>query len=188
MANIIINELPELATAPSAAAFVPITEGGVTYKYSPQVIDGDSYTIQVRRDTAANWASVNPVLHQGEYGRETDTGKEKCGDGATAWNSLGYDGHNGWLYKDFTSTLPDAGSSNTFAHGITHAKIRNIDSIALIASPFLAILPFVIELDGTRTAHYNVYELNGTIYISSDNTLLAIYVGATVYIRVWYIP
>jgi hypothetical protein len=47
-------------------------------------------TIQVRRDLAANWTSVNPVLNQGEIGAETDTGKAKLGDGVTAWNSLGY--------------------------------------------------------------------------------------------------
>jgi len=46
--------------------------------------------IQVRRDTAANWTSANPTLRQGEKGLETDTGKEKTGDGVTAWNSLAY--------------------------------------------------------------------------------------------------
>ena len=39
--------------------------------------------IQVRRDTASNWASVNPVLLQGEQGLETDTGKVKYGNGST---------------------------------------------------------------------------------------------------------
>lgn len=46
--------------------------------------------IQVRRDTAANWASVNPVLGQGEHGYVLDTGDTKTGDGVTAWNSLAY--------------------------------------------------------------------------------------------------
>lgn len=46
--------------------------------------------IQIRRDTAANWASVNPVLAQGEMGLETDTEKMKLGDGVTSWNSLNY--------------------------------------------------------------------------------------------------
>lgn len=46
--------------------------------------------IQVRRDTAANWASANPTLAGGEFGYETDTGKVKIGDGATAWSSLAY--------------------------------------------------------------------------------------------------
>lgn len=46
--------------------------------------------IQVRRDTAANWTSVNPTLAAGEMGYETNTGKIKFGDGTTAWNSLSY--------------------------------------------------------------------------------------------------
>ena len=47
-------------------------------------------TIQNRRDTAANWTAVDPVLANGEMGYETDTGKAKIGDGATAWISLAY--------------------------------------------------------------------------------------------------
>jgi len=46
--------------------------------------------IQIRRDTAANWTSVNPILAQGEIGYELDTGKVKIGDGTTAWTSLVY--------------------------------------------------------------------------------------------------
>lgn len=46
--------------------------------------------IQWRRDTAANWTSVNPVLSDGMPGYEKDTGKLKIGDGVTPWNSLAY--------------------------------------------------------------------------------------------------
>lgn len=46
--------------------------------------------IQWRRDTAANWTSVNPILSEGMPGYEKDTGKLKIGDGVTAWNSLPY--------------------------------------------------------------------------------------------------
>ena len=46
--------------------------------------------IQLRRGTAATWASANPVLLDGEPGLESDTGQKKYGDGVTAWNSLGY--------------------------------------------------------------------------------------------------
>jgi hypothetical protein len=46
--------------------------------------------IQLRRDTAANWTSVNPVLAAGEVGFETDTRLMKAGDGTTAWTSLAY--------------------------------------------------------------------------------------------------
>jgi hypothetical protein len=47
-------------------------------------------TIQVRRDTAANWTSANPTLATGEWGYETDTALLKIGNGSTAWNSLAY--------------------------------------------------------------------------------------------------
>jgi hypothetical protein len=46
--------------------------------------------IALRRDTAANWTSVDPVLELGEPGYETDTTKIKVGDGSTAWTSLPY--------------------------------------------------------------------------------------------------
>jgi len=46
--------------------------------------------IQIRRDTAANWTSVNPTLSNGEFGYETDTNKLKIGDGSTAYNTLSY--------------------------------------------------------------------------------------------------
>lgn len=44
--------------------------------------------IQIRRDTAANWASVNPVLAQGELGYELDTRTLRIGDAVTAFTSL----------------------------------------------------------------------------------------------------
>jgi hypothetical protein len=48
--------------------------------------------IQVRRGTASQWTSANPILASGEWGYETDTGKVKIGDGSTAWNSEPYIG------------------------------------------------------------------------------------------------
>ena len=47
-------------------------------------------SIQVRRDTAADWNSANPTLAPGEIGFEEDTGKFKIGTGSTAWTSLAY--------------------------------------------------------------------------------------------------
>ena len=46
--------------------------------------------VQLRHDTAANWAAANTVLLAGEFANETDTYKVKIGDGVTPWNSLGY--------------------------------------------------------------------------------------------------
>lgn len=43
-----------------------------------------------RRDTAANWSSINPILAEGELGIITDTKGYKIGDGVTHWNDLAY--------------------------------------------------------------------------------------------------
>ena len=46
--------------------------------------------VQVRRDTAANWVSVNPTLAAGEIGYESDTNLFKIGTGSTEWIFLNY--------------------------------------------------------------------------------------------------
>lgn len=46
--------------------------------------------IRIWSDTAANFTAANPTLAQGQWAKETDTGKVKLGDGSTAWNSLDY--------------------------------------------------------------------------------------------------
>lgn len=46
--------------------------------------------IEFRQDTAANWASNNPILAQGEPGIETDTRRIKIGDGVSTWLQLSY--------------------------------------------------------------------------------------------------
>ena len=57
--------------------------------------------IQLRRDTAADWASNNPTLAAGEFGWESDTNRFKIGTGSAAWNSL--------EYADTLKTLGDLG-------------------------------------------------------------------------------
>jgi hypothetical protein len=54
------------------------------------VVETIQSIFRLRRDTAANWASVNPVLDIAEPALETDTLKVKYGDGSTAWNTLPY--------------------------------------------------------------------------------------------------
>jgi hypothetical protein len=47
-------------------------------------------TIKLRRDTAADWTTADPILGAGELGIETDTNRIKIGDGATEWTGLPY--------------------------------------------------------------------------------------------------
>ncbi len=96
--------------------------------------------ILIRRDTAANWTSNNPTLALGEYGRETDTGNVKCGDGTTPWNSLAYDNTFTNLQDtNFTSlqngqvpvwdTTTSKWVNQTLSSGVTdHTLLSNIGS------------------------------------------------------------
>jgi len=80
--------------------------------------------IQLRRGSAAEWTSANPVLAAGEVGLELDTTKIKIGDGSLSWNSLSY----------FSSG--SAGSSNYTASAGTSASLNNIPAnlYALLSS------------------------------------------------------
>lgn len=44
--------------------------------------------IQLRRDTAANWTSLNPVLTLGEPGYDITSGELRIGNGVAAWVAL----------------------------------------------------------------------------------------------------
>lgn len=52
-------------------------------------------TIKFRRDTSANWTSVNPIPAQGEPCYETDTGKLKIGNGSDSYTTLPYVSNGG---------------------------------------------------------------------------------------------
>lgn len=93
--------------------------------------------INQRRDTAANWASRNPVLQLGEVGwevqtPETDGPKCKVGDGVTAWNDLPYSRGYG--------TAADVGldqvdNTSDADKPISDATQTALDSKANLASP-----------------------------------------------------
>lgn len=58
----------------------------------PTPPDGRNDLAQIRRDVAADWSSVNPILAAGEPGYDTTNNILKVGDGTTAWNDLpGYE-------------------------------------------------------------------------------------------------
>jgi hypothetical protein len=67
--------------------------------------------IQLRRDTSANWTSINPTLFSGEIGFETNTGKFKIGNGSTVWSSLDYFIDS----SDLSAYLTTASASTTYA-------------------------------------------------------------------------
>jgi hypothetical protein len=95
--------------------------------------------IQVRRDTSANWTSLNPTLSSGEIGYETNTGKFKIGNGSTLWSALDYfldsSDLSGYLTASSASTtyLAQASASTTYltqssASTTYQPKVANVDN------------------------------------------------------------
>jgi trimeric autotransporter adhesin len=80
--------------------------------------------IQLRRGTAANWTSTNPILSDGEVGFESDTGKFKIGRSNTAWADLAYATDLPSEVSGLVSNLSNTVSSHTSAtlnvHGIAN--------------------------------------------------------------------
>lgn len=85
--------------------------------------------IQMRRDTAANWASTNPVLAAGEWGYITDGAHGyKIGDGTTAWNSLAFASGGGGAVA-YTHTQGSASATWTINHNLGYNPIVTLISV-----------------------------------------------------------
>jgi hypothetical protein len=86
--------------------------------------------IQIRRDLASVWTSVNPVLSAGEFGVETDTLFVKIGNGTTAWVSLAYVSVNELSALHYEKTLVVAtwaGSAAPYSYALTITDILSTD-------------------------------------------------------------
>lgn len=124
--------------------------------------------IQIRRDTAANWTATNPVLASGELGFETDTGKFKMGDGATAWAGLSYAGGGGG-----TGTISDLTSTGgTITVGSPTGPTTNVDLPAsgVTASTYGSssnVPQITVDAEGRITAAANV-GIGGGVVVGAD--------------------
>jgi hypothetical protein len=93
-------------------------------------------TIQVRRDTAANWTSTNPTLASGEAGLETDTGRFKYGNGSSTWTALAYANGGGAIpQSQVTSLTTDLAGKSPLA-GST--SITTVGTVTNATSPTAA--------------------------------------------------
>jgi len=138
--------------------------------------------IQLRSDTAANWASVNPTLAIGETGFETDTGKLKVGTGSTAWSSL--------LYvtdaSDLAGVIPSARISGSYT-GITAVNNSvNIGTLGNITTDAYAVVlsntnyPTLTTRIGEHYTVSGVGTANNDFTVFSNQTVRIKYVNNTV--------
>ncbi len=80
-------------------------------------------SIRLRRGTAAQWTSANPVLAAGEVGLETDTNRTKYGNGSLTWSALPYSvaDASGTASVDWSAVLnkPTTFPPSTHTHAIS---------------------------------------------------------------------
>lgn len=81
--------------------------------------------ILTRQDTAANWASINPVLARGEVGLDLTSLNEKLGDGVTAWNALPYRDDAGGLPR----ILAKGGLWTCSIEGVTASGVISLKAV-----------------------------------------------------------
>lgn len=116
--------------------------------------------IQVRRDTAANWTSANPILAQGEPGFEIDTGKLKFGNGSSTWNTLPYFTSGTYSYTHLQGV---ASSLWTINHNLGYKP----GGIMVFDSGDTQWLGQVTHIDdNTLTIDFNGNTFGGKAYIS----------------------
>lgn len=123
--------------------------------------------IQLRRDTAANWSSTNPVLASGEPAYETDTGKFKIGDGVTAYNSLDYMGA-GDLPDNVTTQGNTFNGASQLVQLDSTGKLPAIDGSQLTNLPAGSAPSNMVTTDTAQTISANK-TLNAKLIISNTS-------------------
>lgn len=85
--------------------------------------------IKLRRGTAAQWTSTNPVLAAGEIGLETDTLRTKYGNGTLTWTALPYSvaDASGTSSVDWTSVLNKPATFPSSPHTHVMADITDLE-------------------------------------------------------------
>lgn len=100
--------------------------------------------VQMKRDTAANWASNNPQLLNGQRALETDTLKTKTGNGTDLYNDLPYD----YVGKQ-TIYIPASGLLPATTNGPASAQVESTTN---------KVNYMVLDFDGAvaEFSHFNV--------------------------------
>lgn len=118
--------------------------------------------IFLRRDSASNFASTNPVLSEGEPAFDTTNQILKVGDGVTAWNSLAqFQGPQG-VAGPTGATGPQGPAGNDAVGGIQSYTTANLPANSPNGT---------IAYDTTISDH--VYFKDGRWLKLSDDTLVA---------------
>jgi hypothetical protein len=124
--------------------------------------------IQIRRGTAAQWTSTNPILASGELGAETDTNKIKCGNGSTAWNSLPYIAAEGDITGVTAGTgISGGGTSGTVTVSID-SSVVTLTGTQTLTNKTLTDPKINLAFDAETASYTAVLANNGQV-VTMDN-------------------
>ena len=143
--------------------------------------------IQMRRGTAAEWTTQNPVLASGEPGYESDTKKFKLGDGVSSWSALPFVGadkalashtHDADDITDATATgksvlraTDAAAARSAIGAGTSNLALGSTGTTAKAGNWF----PSFAEVTGTlSTAQLPPLAINETTPVASQAAMLAL--------------
>lgn len=144
--------------------------------------------IKIKRDTSANWETIDPVLALGEIAYDTTNNKLKVGDGISEWNNLDYisngstgsDGEKSGHVFSYVSSiggLPidtyytytgdvDPGTINLLMYGDLNSPTMTISNNQITISDMIKL--FKIEYDGNTLEENNDYTISGTTITFSN--------------------
>jgi hypothetical protein len=129
--------------------------------------------LQLRRGTASQWTSANPILAAGELGVESDTNLFKFGNGSTTWTALAYANNSdvaiGEISQDAINNALSmgAGLSKTYDDGANTITIT-VDST--IATKTYADDAVTAHQNDTTSVH-GITNTEDIVYLTGAQTL-----------------
>ena len=125
--------------------------------------------MQIRRGSASAWTSANPVLAEGEWGFETDTGKVKVGNGSTAWTSLSYFGNAGTVTSIIAGTGLSGGTITGTGTVAIDSTVATLTGTQTLTNKTLTDAKVNLGFDA-ETASYTAVLANNSQVVTMDNS------------------
>lgn len=138
--------------------------------------------IKLRRDTSANWESVDPTLTAGEIAFDTTAMKFKVGDGTSAWTDLDYSSDPESVVSDLQTFASNAASTAqsaaiSSANSYSDSLAENYDSAGSAAAALDSAETYADGAASTAVSNHN--DDTTSVHGIADTTVLLTTAGGT---------